>query len=912
MRKNLLTMLFAVGLLFVMLPIVTQAEDGGWCGQDVEWTLSEEGVLTISGEGDMYDFKYQSNPWRKHCDDIKEVKIESGVTSVEDGAFSGCGNLESVTLPEGMTKIEECAFLNCSSLTSLELPNSVIDIGVGAFMECNNLESIVLPQSITSIESSVFQRCQKLKNIAIPDSVTSIGSSAFYGCNVLEKIEIPKGVTSIGASAFCECYLLSGNIVIPEGVTKIGDQTFQACKKLESVEIPDSVTSIGKDAFLECQSLIKVNIPNGVTKIENRTFFGCIALESVNIPDSIISIGDSAFCNCKKIVDIEIPNNVKSIGKHAFSACAIASIVIPEGVTSIGESTFSGCGKLKSVVLPSGIAEIGKNAFQYCQSMEKIKIPVGITKIEEGTFSGCISLGNTEIPDGVVSIGEYAFYNCQKIKDIKIPDNVTSIGNFAFAACPITSIVIPEGVTNIGQQTFANCYDLQSVTLPAGITEIGEDAFLYCSNISKVSYFGTEKQRERISIKAGNDYLTKIDWEYTHQHTEMTDPAVEPTYFDEGKTEGSHCSTCGEVITEQQAVPKKVLAVPVLTASAAADRVKLAWNRIDGASGYEIFRGTQQTGSYSKIQTISGGNTVSFDDSGLPAGTTYYYKVRAVAATDGKTAYSGDSAIVSAELSEVIYTIKASAGKGGKADGGAAKKAGEKVTLKAAPDKGYYFAGWKENNKKVSSSQTYTFQAEKNRELTASFAKLTVPALATASADPASVKVSWKKTAGATGYEVYRADSKNGKYAKKAVISKSSTVNYTDKKLTAGKTYYYKVRAVAAGTVKTTYSGYSSVKSAKPLPSKVASVKASAGSKRVKLSWKKAAGVTGYEIYRANKKNGKYKKVKSIGKAASNNYTDKKLKAKKTYYYKIRAYKTVSGKKVYGAFSDVKGAAAKK
>lgn len=196
--------------------------------------------------------------------------------------------------------------------------------------------------------------------------------------------------------------------------------------------------------------------------------------------------------------------------------------------------------------------------------------------------------------------------------------------------------------------------------------------------------------------------------------------------------------------------------------------------------------------------------------------------------------------------------------------------------------------------------------------MTASFAKLSAPALTAASAELTSVKVSWKKIAGATGYEIYRADSKNGKYVKKAVISKAGTVNYTDKGLTTGKTYYYKMRAVASGTVKTTYSSYSGIKSAKPLPAKVTGVKASAGSKSVLLSWKKVTGVTGYEIYRATGKNGKYKKVKSIGKAAAKNYADEKLKAKKAYYYKVRAYKTVSGKKVYGAFSDVRSAAAKK
>ncbi|MCI8559638.1 MAG: leucine-rich repeat protein [Dorea sp.] len=809
MRKKILAMLFAIGLLFTMLPTVAQAEESGWCGMDVQWTLSE-GVLTITGTGDMSITG--SNPWGKYYDSIETINIASGVTSIEESAFSGCSRLKNVTLPEGMVKIGRAAFTGCSGLTSLEIPNSVTDIGWGAFQMCENLESIVIPQGVTNIESCVFTGCRALRSVTLPESVSSIGSSAFSGCNNLVDIDIPEGVTSIGNSAFNECYLLS-SIVIPKGVTKIEEKTFTACKKLENIEIPDSITSIGRDAFLECHSLKSFTIPEGVTKIEYRTFFGCVGLENIRIPDSVTSIGEAAFGNCSKITNIEIPSNVTSIGNSAFSACPITSIVIPEGITSIGEGTFSGCGRLKSV------------------------------------------------------------------------------------------------------------------TLPASIIEIGENAFLYCQCICDVYFTGTEKQRELISIKNGNDNLTEIVWQYIHLHTEVIDPAMEPTYFDTGLTEGSHCSNCGETIKEQQTVPKKVLGVPVLTVTGGTDSVKLVWKQIDGATGYEIFRSTSHEGSYSKIQTVSGGSILSFADTGLSAETTYYYKIRTVATANGKTVYSSDSTILPVKTetknqeSEVTppanpkpetYTIKTSTGKGGKANGGGTKKVGEQVTLTAIPDKGYYFAGWKENNKKVSSSQTYTFSVKKNQELTASFAKFSAPVLSKTSVDITSVKVSWKKVPGATAYEVYRANSKSGKFTKKAVISKSSTVNYTDKKLTTGKTYYYKVRAVASGTVKTTYSNYSSMKSAKPLPAKIGGVKASAGSKSVKMSWKKAAGVTGYEVYRSTSKNGKYKKVKSISKAATTKYTDKKLKAKKTYYYKVRAYKKVSGKKVYGAFSAVKSAKTKK
>ena len=77
--------------------------------------------------------------------------------------------------------------------------------------------------------------------------------------------------------------------------------------------------------------------------------------------------------------------------------------------------------------------------------------------------------------------------------------------------------------------------------------------------------------------------------------------------------------------------------------------------------------------------------------------------------------------------------------------------------------------------------------------------------------------------------------------------------------------------------------------------SKIA-LKAKAAKGKVKLTWKKSSKADGYIIYRATKKNGKYKQIKMIKSWKKNSFTDKKVKSKKTYYYKIRAYKgTVNG-----------------
>ena len=171
-----------------------------------------------------------------------------------------------------------------------------------------------------------------------------------------------------------------------------------------------------------------------------------------------------------------------------------------------------------------------------------------------------------------------------------------------------------------------------------------------------------------------------------------------------------------------------------------------------------------------------------------------------------------------------------------------------------------------------------------------------------------SIKLSWNKLSNATGYKIYRADKKDGKYKCIKTISDKGTITYTDKKLTINKNYYYKVAPYKSSTI----GKKSSVVSAKPSLAKPKSVAATAkGSKTVNISWKKVSGASGYEVYRADSKKGTYKKVATIKKGSTVSYKNKKLKKGTTYYYKVRAYRTVGKKKVYSGYSSVVSAKAK-
>ena len=93
----------------------------------------------------------------------------------------------------------------------------------------------------------------------------------------------------------------------------------------------------------------------------------------------------------------------------------------------------------------------------------------------------------------------------------------------------------------------------------------------------------------------------------------------------------------------------------------------------------------------------------------------------------------------------------------------------------------------------------------------------------------------------------------------------------------------------------------------KIVPKTVTNLKlANSKSNSVKLTWSKVSNSSGYEIYRANSKNGTFSKIKDITKNSTLSYTNSKLTKKKTYFYKVRAYKTVNNKKIYGSFSSIK------
>ena len=183
---------------------------------------------------------------------------------IPGNAFSGCDRLTGVVFPEGLTKIGYSAFYACTKLSGLVIPDTVTSIGVGAFSSCGKLSSIVIPASVTEIES-VFGGCISLKTAG------PIGGN--YDLQFGWSDEIPDYALS-GASSL-------STITLPKGITKIGTRSFSGCSSLTNINLPDTLSEICYNAFRGCRSLKSITFPKSLEMMWSQVFQDCGTLTEI-------------------------------------------------------------------------------------------------------------------------------------------------------------------------------------------------------------------------------------------------------------------------------------------------------------------------------------------------------------------------------------------------------------------------------------------------------------------------------------------------------------------------------------------------------------------------------------------------------------------------------------------------------
>jgi len=278
------------------------------------------------------------------CESLTSITLPDSVTTIGSDAFYGCTSLSAMNVDTGnnVFSSQDGVLYNKDKTTlifcpqrktgALTIPNSVTTIGEGALSGCTDLTSVTIPNSVTIIRDHAFSGCTSLTSVTLPDSVTTIGGGgmgrAFSRCTSLSSVTIPNSVTYIAANTFEDCTGLStinvdaANTVYSsqDGVLYNKDKTIlTSCPagKTGVFTIPDSVTSIGSGAFYGCTRLTGITIPTNVTDIGSFAFYGCSRLTGITIPDSVTRIEDYTFCYCTSLTSVTFQGTISNF-RSAF------------------------------------------------------------------------------------------------------------------------------------------------------------------------------------------------------------------------------------------------------------------------------------------------------------------------------------------------------------------------------------------------------------------------------------------------------------------------------------------------------------------------------------------------------------------------------------------------------------------
>lgn len=193
---------------------------GGTTGK-LTWTLTEDGVLTITGEGPMPDYRdggtSETPPWYPHVNRISSLTIGEGVTRIGDYAFMLCSFVTEVVIPESVTSMGDWAFWGCSALITVSFEHESqlkiiqgsyekIYVGhspngynryyrSGGFRGLANLTTFDASNcsQIESIEPSAFYHCSKLQSVKVGTMIPpTCGIDAFSELNSYTILTVPK------------------------------------------------------------------------------------------------------------------------------------------------------------------------------------------------------------------------------------------------------------------------------------------------------------------------------------------------------------------------------------------------------------------------------------------------------------------------------------------------------------------------------------------------------------------------------------------------------------------------------------------------------------------------------------------------------------------------------------------------
>ena len=514
---------------------------------------------------------------------------------------------------------------------------------------------------------------------------------------------------------------------------------------------------------------------------------------------------------------------------------------------------------------------MGTYVFSGDNKIKNVYLPKGRINITEGVFYNCNSLESITFPDTVEAIREYAFGNCSTLKEVKLSPKLNYIYSYAFSGCAsLEKLHLPDSTKQVQRNAFENCEALTDIILGAGIKNIPSQAFRGCSSLESIilpyqveaiedNAFKNCTKLKKITIPKATTSISDSAFSYPDK---MTIYGVAGSYAEQYAKENDIAFVAQQIATEKITLTETELTL----GRNEKYQLTVGLNPMDStdeviwSSSDEKIAKVDKTGN---VEAISAGEAVITVKAGEKTATCKVtVNIPITSIYLNKTSIELNSIGDSYQLNASYYPSDADGAIIWKSDdeGVASVDQTGKVT---AVGKG-------------TTTITVSCGSVKDTCTVVSKGESDGSQIIPSPGSQPSVKPNPDNQPANTPKP-----SMTPQVPTKGNIPQSSqTVN--DGKNSGQMASLTKIKGVVAKNQKKC---------------------------KVKVTWKKVPNSLGYQIQYATNKKFKKAKKKTV---KSTFVTLKKLKKKKTYFIRIRAYKIADGKKVYGKWSSVKKVKVKK
>ena len=722
-------------------------------------------ITTFPGTGSTININYGSYALDFVVTNIEPAECKVSCSS--NPASPTAVNIPGIVLSNGITykvtEVADNAFLNCTNVTDVTMQTGIKIIGESAFSGCTSLNNMVIPEGVERLKESAFAGCTSMTNISIPSTTLLIEDECFSNCTSLLTMRCDAMfVPETAANAF-NYIPISLNIQVPANavnayknaepwrnynITKyypyqIGDHTVEdydgyslkyTVKNLEPAEFEVSCST-------KPTTMKTISIPRNITYMDTEF--------------EVTSIAASGFASCGLLKGVEISDKIETIGDKAFASCMNLEIIKchAEEVPTTAMNAFENLSSGLSIQVPAASLE----AYQVAEPWSNFNVTtlpeVGMSSIVD--YDGyslkfmitnlqpaecevicstkplrrmSISIPATATIGGeiynVTSLGEYAFANATNISTIKCHiENVPTTASTAFSnVSQSMKIQVPSNsVSSYQANAIWNKFDISSgfystitatsnnnyygtVTGGGNYTD-GTTATLKATASEDCSFISWTENGEVVSNNAQYNFVVNDD-------RELVANFLSGNYW----------------VADVSNYPSRMTVVGQIQIDGVDQNVTTL--EVGAFCGYEL-RGSARA----KYNSASGKYLVQFEIGGDANETISFKLYNHQTATEmtliapeninfvanGITGDTNNPHILNF-VSKVNITAEVNPSDIGTIDGTGIYTIGDEVTLTASTTSSeYLFVSWTENGVVVSVNETYSFIADKNRNLIANY-----------------------------------------------------------------------------------------------------------------------------------------------------------------------------------------------